>query len=384
MKIAVIAHLEHPIREPFVGGLEKHTKMVCDGLSERGHEVVLFGKKESRINGTIHPICNEFSITSLAEVNNSNKDFHEAYLSQHHAYFSSMLEILSDSSFDIIHNNSLHYLPISYCGILDTPMVSVLHTPPFKELSLAYELFKDAGPKHSTIAVSHKLSSLWSTCKKPEFVVHNGVEVPQEFPYKNVRNTLLWFGRIVPEKGTADALKAAIHAKIGLRVAGPICDRKYFEEEVRPLLDEKRRYIGHYDDNELKHELGQSVGVILTPKWDEPFGLVAAEALAHGVPVLTYDRGALREIITPDTGVLVQKDDWKALADQIPNLFQKNRFACWKRAKSKFSIEKMLTSYEKIYEEVICDDQKIRNLHSSRRERSYSTSIDPCTLPLQG
>ena len=87
----------------------------------------------------------------------------------------------------------------------------------------------------------------------------------------------------------------------------------------------------------------------MTPAWDEPFGLVAAEALASGTPVAAYDRGALPEIVTPACGRLAAGGDVVALAEAIRGAMTLDREAARRRAVEHFDVEVMVDRYEQTY-----------------------------------
>ncbi|WP_313443073.1 glycosyltransferase, partial [Novosphingobium sp.] len=123
MRVAIIAHLKFPIGEPFAGGLEMHTHMLARSLRERGHDVTLFASTRSDPALGVEAICDETSLleTGIAEANDV------AFFREHHAYLGLMTELRS-RSFDVIHNNSLHYLPVSMAETLASPVMTRLHT----------------------------------------------------------------------------------------------------------------------------------------------------------------------------------------------------------------------------------------------------------------
>ena len=126
MRIAIIAHLKHAIGEPFAGGLETHTHMLAKSLQRRGHAVTVFASTKSDPALGVEAICDETSL--LATGTNEANDV--AFFREHHAYLRLMTE-LRTRDFDVIHNNSLHYLPVSMAATVAMPMVTTLHTPPF-------------------------------------------------------------------------------------------------------------------------------------------------------------------------------------------------------------------------------------------------------------
>ena len=161
-----------------------------------------------------------------------------------------------------------------------------------------------------------------------------------------------WVGRIVPNKGLGQAVRAARLAGIRLKVFGPIEDASYFADEVEPYLANGIEFHGHKSGEVLRKEVANARGALVTPLWDEPFGLVAAEALSCGTPVAGFDRGALAEVVG-DCGHLVQGGDVDALADAVGHIGQIDRTACRRRAVEHLSIRAMIRRYEECYAKVI-------------------------------
>ena len=161
----------------------------------------------------------------------------------------------------------------------------------------------------------------------------------------------MWFGRIAPEKGTHLAIDAAVLAGTGLRLAGPISDRAYFEAEIRPRLAlEGIEYVGHLTHAELVRFLGAASVALVTPCWDEPYGLVVAEALACGTPVCAFARGALPELLPEDCGRLVAPGDVESARRGARPGRRLSRAAARRHAVSACSIDAMVDGYVDLYE----------------------------------
>jgi glycosyltransferase involved in cell wall biosynthesis len=148
------------------------------------------------------------------------------------------------------------------------------------------------------------------------------------------------------------AIDAARKAGIALRVAGHAVDEVYFKEQIQPRLGPGVDYLGHLQRPELAAELAQAAVALITPCWEEPFGLVVAEALACGTPVVAFDRGAMRDLISAEVGCLVPANDVAALAAAIPVALGKSRQACRARAEAQWSHDLMLERYEALLAEV--------------------------------
>jgi glycosyltransferase involved in cell wall biosynthesis len=162
----------------------------------------------------------------------------------------------------------------------------------------------------------------------------------------------VWFGRLVPEKAPHDALRIAAASGRRVRLAGPLPNRRYFDDAVRPLLGPGAEYVGHLGVDDLVTLVGCSAASLVTPAWDEPYGLVAAESLACGTPVLGFDRGGLREFVTPGCGVLVAGGDLEAAARQVEEVASLDRGACREQAVRRCSVEHMIDAYLSVYADV--------------------------------
>ncbi|WP_372939537.1 glycosyltransferase [Mycolicibacterium sp.] len=170
----------------------------------------------------------------------------------------------------------------------------------------------------------------------------------------------MWFGRITPEKGTHLAIEAARRAGMPLVLAGPISDPQYFAERVEPELGSEVRYAGHLGQDALARVVGSAGAALVTPTWDEPYGLVIAEAMSCGTPVVAFDRGGVPELVGPRCGRLVPPNDVAAMARAIPEVLQLSRLVVRRHAKSRCSATAMLHSYLALYGRLIDD---VRNNH---------------------
>lgn len=348
LRICLVASCRFPIGEPFTGGLESMTWHLARELIRRGHEVSVFAAPGSDPSlGVIemavdtlpdHPGRLDVAAPAAIEV------------AEHHAYLSLMLELASPEStrFDILHNNSLHYLPIAMAPSLPMPMLTTLHTPPLWWLESAVQL--DRGTS-SFAAVSHFTAKSWSPIVDCA-CIPNGVDVPR-WPAGPGGDVAVWSGRLVAEKAPHEAIIAARRAGFPIVLAGPMLDADYFRDAVEPLLAPDATYVGHLDQADLADLVGRSAVAVVTPAWDEPYGLVAAEALACGTPVATYARGGLPEVITPGTGRLATPGDTGMLAAAIRAASGLDRAHCRKHAAESLSLNRMVDLYEGLYAELV-------------------------------
>ncbi|MET7362447.1 glycosyltransferase [Streptomyces sp. NPDC005562] len=229
------------------------------------------------------------------------------------------------------------------------PVITTLHTPPTPWLESAIQTH-EACPVLFT-AVSEFTASAWQPVVPAARVVRNGIDTAFWRPGPG-GGELVWSGRLVPEKAPHLAMRAARAAGVPLRIAGPISDERYFDEQVAPLLGDGIAHVGHLDRHALARLLATSAAALVTPSWDEPYGLVVAEALACGTPVCGFDRGALAEILTPDCGRLAPPGDVRALAALIPRVLELDRRDARRRAEDFCALDRTADAYTALYEEV--------------------------------
>jgi glycosyltransferase involved in cell wall biosynthesis len=273
----------------------------------------------------------------------------DRFMIEHDAY----LDVVDHlDRFDAVHNNSLHYLPV--VTPISRPIVHTLHTPPTPWLESAYRVRDDRRQRRGTVSTSSHVASV-SMANASQWqhhvdeVIHNGVELDR-WRAGLGGHYAVWSGRIVPEKGLHLAIEAASLAGIDLLIAGPIHDRRYFDHEIRPrLVDRTSTYLGHLRLDELATLTAGAAVAVVTPCWEEPFGLVAAEALACATPIAAFDRGALVEIVTDEVGALAAANDQAGLSRAIVDACGKDRSSCRRRAVARFSAAVMASRYVSAY-----------------------------------
>ena len=338
MRIALLASPRHPIAAPFAGGLERHTHQLASGLSARGHEVVLFGHPDSAAPGRLEPVVAREDASPLGMIRPLNR----------------AMDRIRAGRFDLIHDNSIHALAPFLSRRTGIPLVTTLHTPPYRSHRLVGRLLP-ATPRQRTVSISQFLAKQWAPYRRVDRVIHNGIDpAAWSFSATAEPGTAIWFGRLSPEKGAEHAIWIARVAGVRLRLAGPVADASYFEQKIRPQLGPDVEYLGQLRRPELAKAIGQASVGLFTPVWQEPFGLAYLETLACGTPVVSVADGAAPEIITPQEGALVGKGDWGAAAQVLGEVIRsRDRAACRRRVTEWFTLERMLDGYELLYRELI-------------------------------
>lgn len=353
LRIALIASNRFPIRQPFAGGLESHVWHLARALAGRGHHVSLFAGTGS----DTAPGWDALTVRRLALSEAAQRDPSmpaAAFMADHHAYLGVMLELASSGGgcFDVVHNHSLHHLPVAVAPMLSVPMLTTVHTPPTPWLESALTATCARGTRLA--AVSRHTANAWAPIADGIKVVPNGIDTAH-WSLGPGGDELVWFGRITPEKGTHMAIAAAHDAGVPLVLAGPVSDPVYFARFIEPMLDGRIRYVGHLNHDELMKLVGSSSAALVTPAWDEPYGLVVAEAMSCGTPVVAFARGGIPELLDPCAGRLVAPGDVHAMAAAIPEVLALDRFTVRQHAIDRCSAEAMLDNYLTLYQQMITE-----------------------------
>jgi glycosyltransferase involved in cell wall biosynthesis len=351
LRIALIASSRFSISQPFAGGLEAHVWHLARALAARGHQVSLFAAPGSDPDLGCHTIAVrplEVSKTAVADASMPP----EAFMADHHAYLTLMLQLAgcAGDDFDIIHNHSLHYLPVAMAPMLSIPMLTTVHTPPTPWLESAIDAAAGAGTRFA--AVSEHTAAVWRSVIGRITVVPNGIAT-QRWPLGPGGGPLVWFGRVTAEKAPHLAIEAARLARRPLVLAGPISDPDYFTSEVHPQLCDDIRYAGHLDQDRLARLVGAATAALITPTWDEPYGLAVAEAMCCGTPVVAFARGGVPEVVAPQSGRLVASGDVEAMAAAVPAVSKLPRARVRQHAIAHCSEEAMLSAYLDLYQQML-------------------------------
>jgi glycosyltransferase involved in cell wall biosynthesis len=371
LRIALIAPSRFPIRQPFAGGLEAHVWHLARALAEDGHRVTLFAARHSDPAGedlTVEALCCSAAASEPVPLPGA------IFESDHHAYVELMLELTEPHGvrFDVIHNHSLHQVPIAMAPRRRTPMLSTLHTPPLSWLESVIGATKNRGVTFA--AVSQHTADTWSHVAGRVSVVPNGVDV-RRWPVGPGGRYLAWSGRITPEKGPHLAIAAASQSGERLVLAGPIGNADYFREKIQPLLNERTVYAGHLEQADLAAVMGAAAAVLVTPLWDEPYCLVVAEAMSCGTPVVAFARGGIPEVVDGRSGRLVPPRDVSAMAAAVPEAMRLSRSDVRHRAVTTCGSSAMVGRYLAIYRDLIDqqdggnDDRLLRAPSRSRAPR---------------
>lgn len=330
MKIAILSPIAWRTPPRHYGPWEQMASNLAEGLIARGADVTLFATGDSLTQGKLAWICRqgyEEDCTADAKV---NECMHISYLMEqaHH--------------FDLIHNH-FDFLPLTYSRLIGTPMITTIHGFSSEKIVPVYQRYNHIG-HYVAISQADRHPALHYKA-----TVYNGVRT-EDFSFNPIADGyLLYYGRIHPDKGTHDAIQIALQTNRPLLIAGIIQQRDYFEEMVKPYIDDEQiRYVGAVGGMARGELLGKASALLHPIHFNEPFGLSVAEAMLCGTPVIAFNRGSMPELILHQhTGFLV--DTVEEAAAAVEALGQIDRYACHLHACEHFTIDRMTEEYLKIY-----------------------------------
>jgi len=314
-------------------------KLLVDELVELGQEVTLFASGGSRTRGRQCVYCIEPPTYHMGET------LYDAY------HVGQAFRDISEGGYDVVHDNS-GLLGPAFSRLVPLPVVHTLHGPFTAEMIMFYSAFRDSC---YYVAISH---SQRSRCDSLDYlgVVHNAVDIEQHRYLGEKEDYLVHVSRICEDKGTEQAVRMARDKGWRLMLGGKIDpgrDREYFESRVRPLVDGERiTYLGELEQEDKVRLVSRARAFLFPIQWEEPFGLVMAEALACGTPVLALRRGAAPEVVEHGrTGFLA--DTLEELYSYLDRIDELDPEVCREEATRRFSPRTMAENYLSIYTKAV-------------------------------
>ncbi len=334
MRIAVLSPISWRTPPRHYGPWESVVSLLTEELVQMGLDVTLFATGDSQTSGKLVSVCprpysEDHSVDpKVAECLHISEVFERA------------------AEFDLIHNN-FDFLPLTYSGLVETPMVTTIHGFSSSKIIPVYRKYNSRS-HYVAISESDKSAEL-------DYIatIHHGIDVAQ-FPFSGAKGEyLLFFGRIHPHKGVYEAIQVAQRVGIKLVIAGIIQDQDYFATKVEPYIDGTTvEYLGSVGPDRRAEVLGKAMALLHLISFDEPFGLSLVEAMACGTPVIAFNRGSMPEIIRDEeTGYLVE--DIEGAINAVASVSSINRSICRADVEERFSNARMARDYVRVYENIL-------------------------------
>jgi glycosyltransferase involved in cell wall biosynthesis len=310
--------------------VEQLVALMCDELVQRGHQVTLFATGDSQTEAEL-----QFYFERGYDFDEDLWDWQfTEYLHVGNAYSQA-------ADFDVLHCHSYHF-GLPFAPFVDTPNVHTHHVQMEPGVVAAYRRQTQV----HLVTVSDFQAQIYAGRPNLELIPH-GIET-SGFPFgQGQGGYLLFLGRMIKDKGPAEAIQIARALDMRLILAGPA--EESFDEAIAPHVDgDQITYVGRVDPPERNRLLSQASALVYPLLYPEPFGLVMIEAMACGTPVVATGIGAVPELVEPGvTGYLAPH--WEGLADLVPRALELDRQAIRDRAVERFDYTRMVDRHEALY-----------------------------------
>jgi len=333
-RIAMLAPVAWRVPPRHYGPWEYVVSLLTEGLVERGHDVTLFATADSITRAQLRAVVPRPYEEDRTLSPKVWECLHIANVFEH------------AGEFDLIHNH-FDFLPLSYSGLVSTPVVTTIHGFSSPAILPVYQHYNGRA-HYVAISDADRDPSLTYLA-----TIHHGIPV-NEFTFRERPDDyLLFFGRIHPDKGTAEAIETARRSGRRLIIAGIVHDQQYFDLHVAPALKAGSiEYVGAADGAARDRLLGGAYALLHLIGFEEPFGLSMIEAMACGTPIIAYGRGSVPEIVRDGfNGFIVSSvDEAVARLSGVPSL---DRRAIRDDARARFDVSRMVDDYVRAYERVL-------------------------------
>ena len=333
LRVAVLAPISWRVPPRHYGPWEQFASLLTEGLVSRGVDTTLFATADSVTSARLVGVAP----TGYSEDLSLDAKAWEAL------HIAAVFERAEE--FDLIHN-SFDFLPLAFTRLVDTPVVTTIHGFASDATLPVYLEYAD---RVSYVAIS---DADRHPALKYAATIHHGIDVAS-FEVGPGGDSLVFFGRIHPDKGTAIAIEVAAEAGRPLVIAGIIQDREYFETSVEPHIDGDRVvYLGPVGPEQRQRVLGEAAALLHLIDFDEPFGFSVVEAMACGTPVIAHPRGSMPEIIQPGVnGFLVSTR--KEAVEAASNARHLDRSGVRGSIEERFDASRMVDDYLSLYHRLL-------------------------------
>ncbi|MDJ0617994.1 MAG: glycosyltransferase family 4 protein [Calothrix sp. MO_192.B10] len=258
------------------------------------------------------------------------------------------------NEYDLIVNFAYDWLPLYLTPFFSVP---IAHFISMGSLSDALDQILLPVAKHFPRTVgfyTHSQAATFPGLTPPIYYLSSGIDLDLYDFCPQPKQQFAWIGRISPEKGLEDAVALSQKTNIPLKIMGKLQDESYWQRICREYSHAPMEYMGFLSTTEMQKIVRECRALLMTHRWVEAFGNVAIEALACGVPVISYRRGGPAEIVRDgETGFLVVPDSIPGLVEAVSRLDEISRHQCRQQAETEFSLEALGDRFEKWFGEIL-------------------------------
>lgn len=361
MRILFTTLLKRKITPNIRSARPRITYEIAKGLIDKGHKITVLGTGDSVIpNAKIIPV--------IPRSFNTMPAFENPFYA-HTSFLVRMAKEIENiaHNFDIIHNHTYpEFINLLISDKIKTPIITTIHAQGTQELDDILNIF----PNTYFVSISKAHKKLFKKTKIYR-VIYNGIDTDFYSYSEKKGDYLLWLGRLgkakdkngrfIDAKGIRWAIQLARESNSKLILSGNIEDMDFFNKDVKPYLNDKIKWVGPLSSEppltrkQIVKLMQKAKVFLMTINWYEPFGLVMAETMSTGTPVIGFDRGSVNELVKDGkTGFVVSpKKGIKGLKEALDKIDRIKPQDCRNHVLKNFSIESMVDNYERVYKDIL-------------------------------
>jgi UDP-glucose:tetrahydrobiopterin glucosyltransferase len=354
MRILLVSTPVGPLGSGIGGGVELTLHSLVYGLGALGHHVEVMAPA-----GSLHVGARVHQVEGALQVSSQTLGRDEPVQLPASSVLAAMWNRVADiqDDFDVVVNLAYDWLPLFLTRFFQVPVVHFISMGSLNNaMDLAIREVADLYPDRLGVHSVAQAATFSSNSPLPLRVLANGIVTDRYDVHVSADEPryLGSVGRISPEKGLEDVAQLSARTGMKVKVWGMMQDSTYWQRIVEDHPNAHIEYCGFLPTDELQEAIGGCTALIMTHKWVEAFGNVAIEAMATGVPVITYDRGGPTEIVVDgETGFIVAADDVDALVGAVERIDSIERIMCRQRVEEEYSAEALAGRFERWLETVV-------------------------------
>jgi glycosyltransferase involved in cell wall biosynthesis len=333
LQVLLTVDPELPVPPGLYGGIERIVEVLVHGLVGRGHIVTLCANKASEVPCRLVP----WPGTKSQRLKDTLKNT------------ATLTTVVLKTRFDVIHSFSRLAYMTALMPLRIPKIMSYQREPSLQQVRKAVSLAKKGSLVFTGCSdyISHQIAPVAEA-----YTIYNCAPI-ERYTLKTVVDEdapLMFLGRIEDIKGTHVAVEVARKTGKRLIIAGniPAEGVTYFETMIKPWLDDRIVYMGPVNDEQKNKWLGESSALLMPIQWNEPFGIVMAEAMACGTPVLGFPRGSVPEVVEDGKNGFICSDT-ESMVRGVMNIQAIDRRKVRQIAEEKFSNSKITDDYLSLY-----------------------------------
>ena len=350
MKLLFVSSPVSSLNSGRLGGVALNIRMIAEEMLRRGHQLQLVAPSDSAVEslpvkeiaGAIQPLIPE-------------PTYNDPVLIPDNAVLGNMWDYARQvqADYDLIVDFGYEWLPFYLSPFVSCPVLHYVCIGSWTAvMDRAIERLAHLCP--GTLGAHTRSQAATYSVPESFRILGGAVDIPQYEFCPEPGDSFAWVGRISPEKGLEDAVAAADATGINLKVFGYLQDREYWEQIRHDYPNAAMEYMGFLPTEKFQTELGKCRALLMTHKWVEAFGIVAPEAFACGVPVISYRRGGPSEIVVDGkTGWLVEPDSLDELIGAMKRVDQIERHLCRQSAETEYSLLAFADRVEQWFQDIL-------------------------------